>query len=75
MLPFQARRSTEQVDRARLGDERVSFPTRIDLTAETEAAGGEQGDANDIAKDIPVTVPADGRAGAILNDLGERQIV
>jgi len=69
VLPLRACRPAQEVGGARLGHEVDPLPFSVaDRASETEHAGREQRQPDDLAEHRLVAVPSDGRARAILCD-------
>ena len=67
MLPLVARGPPKQVDRAWLDQLLRAFPALARLAAEAEPRGRHERDAGDVTEHRPVLMPADRRAGAVLD--------
>lgn len=65
VLPLGARWAAKQVDRARVRDEVLTFEAPGCSLAQPEGAGRKQRDADDVAEDRAVPVPAYSRARSI----------
>src|SRR5215208_2092942 len=74
VFPLGARGSAQQICRARFGVERVALPGGSSLAPESENARGKQRDADHIAEDAFIAMPADRGAGAVLCDQRVRQV-
>ncbi len=75
MLPFLARRASQQVRGPGLGDERIALPLRARLAPKTEHARRKQRNADDVAEGWSVAVSADRGAGAVFGDQRGREVV
>ena len=74
MLPLRPGGSAQQIGGARLDGQGVALPGRAGLAPEAEEAGREQRDADHVAEDAFVAVPADRGAGTVLGDQRVRQL-
>src|SRR4051812_24986076 len=70
MLPLLARGAAEEIGGAGRRDESLALPAFARLAAEAEARRGEEGEADHVAEDRPVAVPADAGARGIFDEKG-----
>src|SRR4051794_6349458 len=75
VLPLRARWSAQEIGRARLQNQRGPFPFRAGFAPEPEPTGRDQRDADYVAEDGAILVPADRRANRVFGHENVRQFV